>query len=75
MVLRIFKRYGTGGGLSVELPGSHPIPEGNMAPSARGRGLSRKVSVVPPVGSPVIGEGSSRDDHEKSGVEQRISAG
>jgi len=77
MILRTFKKYSKNGWSFIELPGSHQTPEGDRASSAaRGRGLSRKVPMEPPVGLPV-GEGSSSaglNDLEKGGVEQRISA-
>lgn len=78
MILRTFKKYSKNGWLFIELPGSHQTPEGNKTSSAtRGRGLSRKVPMEPPVISSAVGEGSSSvglNDLEKSGVEQRVSA-
>ena len=72
MILRTFKKYGTGGGSFTEPPGLHRIPEGDRTSSvARGRGLSRKEPVEPLVSSPFIGEGSSgvgANDPEKSGA-------
>jgi hypothetical protein len=78
MILKTFKKYGTDDGLFIEPPGSHQIPEGDRTfSSARGRGLSRKVPVDPPVSSSFVGEGSSgagANDFEKGGVEQRVGA-
>jgi len=60
MILRTFKKYGKNDGSFIEPPGSHQTPEGDRASSAaRGRGLSRKVAMEPPVSSSVVGEGSS----------------
>ena len=72
MILMTFKKYGTDGRSFTELPGSHQIPEGGGTSSAaRGRGISRKAPVEPPVTSPFVGEGSSGagvDDLEKNGA-------
>lgn len=78
MILKTFKKYGKNDGSFTELSGSQQTPEGDRISSAdRGRGLSKKVPMGPPVGSPIVGEGSNNvdvDDLEKSGVDQRVSA-
>jgi hypothetical protein len=77
MILRTFKKYSKNGWSFIELSGPHQTPEEDRTSStARGRGLSRKVPMEPPVSLPV-GEGSSSaglGDLEKSGVEHRVSA-
>ena len=72
MILMTFKKYSTDGRSFTELPISQQIPEGGGASSAaRGRGISRRVLVEPPVSSPFVVEGSSGagvNDLEKSGA-------